>query len=70
MKSLTHITTGTDEANNTYKQVRVQNFKGRNTKVTNTYYVNDTKVVKYKRWSAKEWINNNSYSCKTEEFKK
>ncbi len=39
MKSLTHISTGIDEGNNTYKHVRVQDITGSKTKVrTNNFF--------------------------------
>lgn len=59
MKSLIHITTGTDEGNNTYKHVRVQDFTGSKTKVTNTYFFNGEKVTKYRRWTVVEWFADN-----------
>ena len=70
MKELIHITTGTDENNNTYKEVRVQDFKGSKTKVTNSYYLNNAKVTKYNRWTVEQWINNNLNDCEFIEIKK
>ena len=64
MKELRHITIGTDESNNTYKEVRVQSFTDSKTKVTNTYYLNNVKVTKFERWTVEQWINNNSNYCK------
>ena len=64
MTELRHITIGTDESNNTYKEVRVQSFTGSKTKVTNTYYLNNVKVTKYERWTVEQWINNNFNYCK------
>ncbi len=63
MKSLKHISTGTDEAGNTYKHIRTQDFSSGNTKVTNTYFINEEKVTKYMRWTAQEWFANNDYKC-------
>jgi formylglycine-generating enzyme required for sulfatase activity len=63
MNESRHITTGTDESGNTYKQVRVQDFTGSKTKVTNAYYLNNVKVTKYERWTVEQWIANNSYCC-------
>ena len=59
MKSLTHITTGTDEGNNTYKHVRVQDFTGSKTRITNTYFFNGKKATKYLRWTVENWFANN-----------
>ncbi len=59
MKTLTHISTGTDEANNTYKHVRVQDFTGSRTKVANTYFFNGKKATKYMRWTVENWFSNN-----------
>lgn len=71
MNELRHITIGTDESGNTYKQIRVQDFTGSKTKVTNSYYLNNVKVTKYDRWNVEQWINNNSNHCELiEEIKK
>ena len=59
MKSLTHISTGNDESNNSYKHVRVQDFTGSKTRVTNTYFFNGKKVTKHMRWTVEEWFNYN-----------
>ena len=59
MKTLTHISTGTDEGNNTYKHVRVQDFTGSKTRVTNTYFLNGEKATKYLRWTVENWLENN-----------
>lgn len=64
MKNLTIIITGKDEGGNTYKHIRVQDFTFGKTKVTNTFFLNDVKVIKYDREWVKDWISNNSYSCK------
>jgi len=59
MKSLTHISTGIDEGNNTYKHVRVQDFTGSKTRVTNTYFFNGQKATKYVRFTVESWFSNN-----------
>ena len=68
MKSLQHITTGTDESGNTYKHIRTQDFTSGKTKVSNVYFLNDKKVTNYMRWNVKEWFANNF--CETQEIKK
>ena len=70
MKELVHITTGVDENGNTYKEVRVQNFTGSKTKVTNSYYLNGLKVTKYQRWSVQQWLDDNPNYCEVITIKK
>lgn len=70
MKSLTHITEGTDENGNTYKEVRTQDFTESRTKVTNVYYFNNLKVTKYQRFTVSSWINNNFNNCEFKEIRK
>ena len=60
MESLTHIITGTDEGNNTYKHIRMQDFTKSKTRVTNTYFLNGNKATKYTRWTVENWFANNT----------
>lgn len=69
MKTLTHISTGTDEGNNTYKHVRTQDFTGSKTRVTNTYFFNGKKVTKHLRFTTESWFSNN-FDCKLETIEK
>lgn len=58
MKSLQHISKGTDEVGNTYKHIRTQDFTSAKTKVSNVYFFNGKKVTKYMRWAVEEYFNN------------
>lgn len=65
MKNLIITTIGKDESGNIYKHIRLQDFADGKTKVTNTYFFNDKKVIKYDREWVKDWISNNPNSCES-----